>query len=61
MLMARDDAERAAHHFDVAFRSARSLPVRQTTLGLSAVFLSLSLSLSLSVLWISSSNCDVMA
>ena len=28
MLMGRDDAEGAAHHFDVAFRSARSLPVR---------------------------------
>ena len=28
MLMARDDAERAAYHFDVAFRTARSLPVR---------------------------------
>ena len=30
MLMARDEAELAAHHFDVAFRSARSLPVRLT-------------------------------
>ena len=28
MLMSRDDKEGAAHHFDVAFRSARSLPVR---------------------------------